>query len=73
MKGLTPEQFEKRYVNDVYNEIAPEFDQSRYNVWPSVESFLRQTVESFKSADATATTSVLEVGCGNGKNLGKNL
>ena len=47
-------------VKDVYNAIANHFNNSRNRVWGSVRSFL----------DSLSVGSrVLEVGCGNGKNM----
>jgi SAM-dependent methyltransferase len=49
---------EERYVHEVYDEIAAHFSQTRHSPWPGVQRFL-----------ATATGSVVDVGCGNGKYL----
>jgi tRNA (uracil-5-)-methyltransferase TRM9 len=58
---LTPEEYEKKHVHNVYNQIAPDFDHTRYKTWPKVEAFLQSL-----SQDSV----MVEVGCGNGKNLG---
>jgi SAM-dependent methyltransferase len=51
---------EKQYVHNVYDVIYKHFDDSRYNVWNCVRSFL----------DSLAPHSfVLDAGCGNGKNM----
>lgn len=57
---LPPHELEQRYVHTVYDQIAEDFSDTRYSVWPSVKAFLDQV--SLKD-------SVLEIGCGNGKNL----
>jgi ubiquinone/menaquinone biosynthesis C-methylase UbiE len=52
--------FENTYVKNVYNEIAETFDVSRCFVWNCVEKFV-----STLNGDEL----ILEVGCGNGKNM----
>jgi ubiquinone/menaquinone biosynthesis C-methylase UbiE len=52
--------FERKHVIQIYDLIADEFDKSRYSVWPSVIAFLNSL---------STNSSVLEVGCGNGKNM----
>jgi ubiquinone/menaquinone biosynthesis C-methylase UbiE len=47
-------------VENVYNTIAKNFDKKRYKVWDKVAEFL-DTLEP--------NTSMLEIGCGNGKNM----
>lgn len=59
--SLTPEEYEKKYVHDTYNTIAPQFSNSRYKPWDKVKSFLENLSEN---------SIMVEVGCGNGKNLG---
>lgn len=56
----TPHELEQRYVHTVYDQIAEDFSDTRYSVWPSVKAFLD---------DVCLQDSVLEIGCGNGKNL----
>jgi tRNA (uracil-5-)-methyltransferase TRM9 len=51
---------EKEFVQDVYELIADEFDSSRFSVWPSVRDYLNSLEKGAK---------VLDVGCGNGKNM----
>lgn len=51
---------ETQYVHSVYSLIARSFDKTRYKPWNIVRSFL-ETVP--------AHTSLLDIGCGNGKNL----
>ncbi len=47
-------------VAEVYNKIAKEFDKTRVSIWTNVKNFLDSIpVES----------SVLDIGCGNGKNM----
>ena len=52
-------QFEKTYVVDVYNTHTERFDSSRYMRWSYVEEFINSLPNS----------SILEIGCGNGKNM----
>jgi len=47
-------------VEKVYNYIAKDFDTTRHKVWPSVSKFLDSLPKDSK---------ILEVGCGNGKNM----
>jgi tRNA (uracil-5-)-methyltransferase TRM9 len=47
-------------MDQVYNAIAADFSRTRYKVWPKVAAFL-------DSLHPAAT--VLEIGCGNGKNM----
>ena len=51
---------EKKYVYDTYSKIAHTFSNTRSYIWPSVKLFL-DTLEP--------NSIILEVGCGNGKNL----
>jgi SAM-dependent methyltransferase len=53
-------QTEKQFVYDTYNKIAPSFSRTRTYVWPSVKKFLDRISKN---------SIILEVGCGNGKNL----
>ena len=60
MTEISPDDFEKKYVHNVYDNIAEEFDHSRYALWPCVTQFL----------DTLPPQSVvLDIGCGNGKYL----
>jgi alkylated DNA repair protein alkB homolog 8 len=52
---------ETAHVYDVYNAIATHFDKTRYKPWPGVVQFLRRQ---------PAASSILDIGCGNGKYLG---
>ena len=47
-------------VEKIYNKIAKDFDRTRYKVWNKVAEFLDSLEPN---------TRVLEVGCGNGKNM----
>lgn len=47
-------------IKDFYNEMCNEFDKSRVRIWPHVSNFL----SNFNSSDY-----LLDVGCGNGKNI----
>lgn len=51
---------EKKHVYDTYQLISSEFDKSRHHIWPCVRDFLDK---------AQPGQSLLEIGCGNGKNL----
>jgi tRNA (uracil-5-)-methyltransferase TRM9 len=53
-------EFERRYVYNTYQKIYNEFSDSRYKVWDSVKNFINNLPNNSK---------LLEVGCGNGKNL----
>ncbi|XP_043548000.1 probable tRNA methyltransferase 9B [Chiloscyllium plagiosum] len=53
-------RLEKDYVHDVYERIAPHFNDSRYKAWPRVRHFLLEQEPGSLIAD---------VGCGNGKYL----
>ena len=56
-------KLEQLHVFDVYDKIAEHFSSTRFNVWPNVKDF----INSFKKNDL-----IVEVGCGNGKNLFNN-
>jgi alkylated DNA repair protein alkB family protein 8 len=53
---------EKTFVHDVYDTIAGHFSETRYKPWAGVRTFL---------ATVPSGSSILEIGCGNGKNLGE--
>ena len=53
-------EIEKKYVVDSYNKIANSFSETRYKAWPSTVRFIQSLPVNSK---------VLEVGCGNGKNM----
>ena len=61
MKKLPPQELEDKYVNSVYDAIAPHFDHTRYKPWPGVKKF----VESLQPY-----STLIDVGCGNGRNIG---
>ena len=44
----------------IYNEIAPDFERTRVRIWPCVSNFL----DMFN-----LNTYLLDIGCGNGKNM----
>jgi ubiquinone/menaquinone biosynthesis C-methylase UbiE len=52
--------YEKEHVINIYNDKCEEFDRARYAIWAEVEAYL-STLEK--------GISILEVGCGNGKNM----
>lgn len=54
------DNIETKYVKDVYNQIAKDFDRTRYNKWTSVKKF----IESLPKHSL-----ILDAGCGNGKNM----
>ncbi|XP_075055089.1 putative tRNA methyltransferase 9B [Mixophyes fleayi] len=51
---------EKKHVHNVYEKIAPYFNDKRYKAWPNVQEFLLAQEPGSLIAD---------VGCGNGKYL----
>lgn len=53
-------QIEKHYVQEVYSEIAPHFNDTRFCIWDFVRIFLN---------DKTNKTKGIDIGCGNGKNM----
>ncbi len=52
--------YEIQHVIDIYNDKCVEFDRARYAIWTEVEEFLSTLQKGI---------SILEVGCGNGKNM----
>ncbi len=52
--------FQDRHVKDVYNEIATHFSATRAYTWSGIYSFINNLDKN---------TDLLEIGCGNGKNL----
>lgn len=67
LQGLAPKEIEKKYVYDIYSQIATDFDKTRYNIWPSVETFLTQELNMRIKTDSCVN--IFEGRCGNGKNL----
>ena len=51
---------EKRYVQDVYNNIASHFSNTRAYQWPAIKKFIDSLDQNSLIAD---------IGCGNGKNM----
>lgn len=51
---------EEEHVHHVYQQIAHDFDRTRYALWPRVVSFLQ---------DLPSGSKILDIGCGNGKYL----
>ena len=47
-------------IEGVYDKIAEHFDNTRYSIWTSVKNF----IDNFET-----NAKVLEIGCGNGKNM----
>lgn len=54
------QHFEDKNVHLVYDKISSHFSNTRYKVWTSVKKFI---------SEIPSSAAVLEVGCGNGKNL----
>lgn len=52
--------FSDQYVTKVYNEIATHFNDTRAYTWKGVETFINSL---------SSYSNLLEIGCGNGKNL----
>lgn len=61
MENLLTNLEEQNVVN-VYDKIAHSFDKTRYKVWLSVSKFLY-------SINPKINHTILEIGCGNGKNM----
>lgn len=57
---LSPEEFEMKYVHNIYLIIADPFSKTRYKIWPCVSNFINSIPMS---------ETILEIGCGNGKNM----
>lgn len=55
--------YEETHVHGVYEAIAPHFSATRFKPWPFVSSFL---------ASQPPGSVGLDIGCGNGKNMGVN-
>lgn len=55
--------YEETHVHGVYEAIAPHFSATRHRPWPFVSAFL---------ASQPPGSVGLDVGCGNGKNMGAN-
>jgi ubiquinone/menaquinone biosynthesis C-methylase UbiE len=60
MKRVSAEQLEDEHVHQVYDVIAKHFDHTRYKPWPGVRSFV---------SNLAAHSFLLDLGCGNGRNL----
>ncbi|KAM4702091.1 tRNA (carboxymethyluridine(34)-5-O)-methyltransferase ALKBH8 [Discoglossus pictus] len=63
LNDLDPTSLEKKYVHEVYEDIAGHFSSTRHTPWPRVVDFLMALPKGSLVAD---------VGCGNGKYLGIN-
>ena len=53
-------EIEKEYVQNVYEDIAVHFSDTRYSRWNFVTNFLNKQISIDRG---------IEIGCGNGKNL----
>lgn len=62
-EGHAAAVYEETHVHGVYEAIAPHFSATRHKPWPFVSSFL---------ASQPPGSVGLDVGCGNGKNMGVN-
>lgn len=51
---------DKLQIQSTYNQIAKQFSQTRYKMWPGVKNFLLSLPEKYY---------ILDAGCGNGKNM----
>ena len=60
MAIANPEEFEKKYVHDVYEQIAQHFNKTRFGVWSKVKNFINTLPKDNIIAD---------IGSGNGKNM----
>lgn len=56
----TWKEFERKYVHEIYDQVADHFSDTRYKPWPIVEKFLKEL--PFGSVG-------IDIGCGNGKYL----
>lgn len=56
---MTQLYIENECVQKIYDQIGKHFDQTRYNVWPSVKEFINSLL---------ANSLTLDAGIGNGKN-----
>lgn len=54
------DNIETKYVKESYNQIAKDFDRTRYNHWSSVKKFIETLPKN---------SLILDAGCGNGKNM----
>lgn len=63
---ITEEQaknLEKQHVLEVYDHIAEHFSETRFKPWPEIASFMSSLSQG---------SLLVDVGCGNGKYLGRN-
>lgn len=51
---------EQKYVKDVYNEIANEFDNTRTYIWPWIKEIINEIPKK---------SIIYDIGCGNGRNM----
>lgn len=63
LEGEKAKQLEETHVLQVYNEIADHFSCTRHKEWPKVAAFLNTL---------SPGSLLIDVGCGNGKYLGKH-
>ena len=60
VSGSVDLDIEKHYVSQVYTEIAPYFDSTRGYLWSWIKDFISTIPDKSR---------VLDLGCGNGRNL----
>ena len=53
-------EFEKKYVNNIYDEICKEFSNTRQHPWSIVKTFINSL---------NSNSLVCDIGSGNGKNI----
>jgi alkylated DNA repair protein alkB family protein 8 len=47
-------------IQNVYDNIAKDFDRTRYKIWPEIKKFIN---------NLDSNSLVGDIGCGNGKNM----
>ena len=57
---MNAEEFERKYVYEVYSEIANHFNKTRYHTWPKIRDFVNSLGKN---------STIYDVGCGNGRNM----
>ena len=58
-----------KLIASQYNIISKVFDNSRVRIWNNVKQFLLDNRDDASDAAATRTNTLLDCGCGNGKNM----
>tara|TARA_X000000950_G_C13656862_1_gene554190 strand:+ start:163 stop:798 length:636 start_codon:yes stop_codon:yes gene_type:complete len=57
---MNPNEFEEKYVKNVYSNIAEHFDKTRHHTWPKIQEFINSLNTNSK---------IYDIGCGNGRNM----